>query len=83
MVLSLVVFVDRFPELTETFVSGELQELRRQGHAVAVEAAARAAHPDEAAAAGLDVRYRTEGSRGANLAALAWLLARHPLRCLG
>jgi colanic acid/amylovoran biosynthesis glycosyltransferase len=80
--LSLAVFVDRFPELTETFVSGELQELRRQGHAVSVEAGAPAEHPDHRAAAGLDVRYRSSGSRSENAAALAWLVLRHPLRCL-
>lgn len=82
MALAVAVFVDRFPELTETFVSGEVAELRRQGHDVVVEAATRAQRPDDAAATGLDVRYRTDATRGENLVALAWLAARHPWRVL-
>ncbi|MDX6665813.1 MAG: hypothetical protein QOG68_2019, partial [Solirubrobacteraceae bacterium] len=82
MAISVAVFVDQFPELTQTFVSGELHELQRQGHAVAVEAGARGEHPDPGAADGLVVHYRTDSTRAANIASLAWLVARHPLRCL-
>ena len=35
--LRVVTFVDQFPELSETFITAELQELRRQGHEVRVE----------------------------------------------
>lgn len=77
--LSLAVFVDRFPERTETFISGQVRELRRQGHDVAVEAAEPALEPDDEAGAGLEVRYRAAGGAGASV---IWLVARHPLRCL-
>jgi len=80
--LSVAVFADQFPELTETFISGEVRELRRQGHDVVVEAAAHAGRPDPGAAEGLEVHYRTDESRSSNLRALAWLAARHPLRCI-
>lgn len=36
MARRLAIFCDRFPELSETFVSGEVRELRRQGVEVAV-----------------------------------------------
>jgi colanic acid/amylovoran biosynthesis glycosyltransferase len=77
--LSVGLFVDQFPELSETFISGEVRELARLGHIVHLESAAHAAHPDPAVVA--DVAYRSDDGRGARLAALAWLLARHPLRC--
>ena len=82
MALSLVVFVDQFPELTETFISNEVHELRRQGHDVAVESAERAGRPDPVAGEGIDVRYRRDETRASNLRALAWLALRHPLRCV-
>jgi glycosyltransferase involved in cell wall biosynthesis len=78
--LRIGLFVDQFPELSETFISGELRELERLGHAVHVEAAAYAPHPDPAVSA--DVSYRDDDGRGVRLADVAWLLARHPLRCV-
>jgi len=78
--LRIGLFVDQFPELSETFISGELRELERLGHAVHVEAAAHAPHPDPTVAA--DVSYRHDDGRGVRLADVAWLLARHPLRCV-
>lgn len=80
--LAIALVVDQFPELSETFISGEAQELRRAGHRVHVEAGMRAPHPDAAAAAGLDTAWMADDSRAARLASLAWLVARHPLRCL-
>ena len=77
--LRIGLFVDQFPELSETFISGELRELERLGHAVHVESAARAPHPDPSVTG--DVAYRGDDSRGGRLSALAWLAARHPLRC--
>jgi colanic acid/amylovoran biosynthesis glycosyltransferase len=76
--LSIAIFADQFPELSETFVSGEARELQRQGHDVVVIAERRAATPDPGAAQGLVVH--TLG--GVSWGALAWLVARHPLRCL-
>ncbi|HXD56864.1 MAG TPA: glycosyltransferase [Thermoleophilaceae bacterium] len=77
--LRIGLFVDQFPELSETFISGELLELERLGHAVHVEAASHAPHPDPTVRAG--VSYRDDDARGSRLAALAWLVARQPLRC--
>jgi glycosyltransferase involved in cell wall biosynthesis len=74
--------VDQFPELSETFIAGEARELLALGHAVHVEAAEHAPHPDAEAAAGLEAAYRVDDSRRTRLADLAWLAARHPLRCL-
>ena len=77
---ALAVFVDRFPELSETFVTSELEALRRAGLSVRVEAEARgngATGQDTAAAA---VFYRGDDGAAARLRALLWLVARHPLR---
>jgi len=78
--LRIGLFVDQFPELSETFISGELGELERLGHAVHVEAAAHAPHPDPSVQA--DVAYRPDDDRALRLGALAWLAVRHPLRCV-
>jgi colanic acid/amylovoran biosynthesis glycosyltransferase len=77
----LAVYVDRFPELTETFVTGELQALRAQGHDVRVEAVVRAPRPDPAAADGIDAAYMEDETRPQRMRAVAALVARHPLRC--
>lgn len=82
MSLAVSVFVDQFPELSETFISGELQELRRQGHAVRVETLTRARQPDPEAAAGLPVACADEDSRARRLGAVTLLAVRHPLRCV-
>jgi glycosyltransferase involved in cell wall biosynthesis len=76
--LRVAAFVDQFPELSETFISSELQALRASGHAVTVEAGRRASTPDDAAAEGLDVAYLDSEGHRRRLRALAWLLARHP-----
>jgi glycosyltransferase involved in cell wall biosynthesis len=73
--------LDQFPELTETFISGEIAELRRQGHAVHVESAAYAPEPDLGVAQSIDVSFGFEDRPGGRLRALAWLVSRHPLRC--
>lgn len=73
--------LDQFPELSETFVVGEAQALRAQGHAVRIEARRHASTPNLPAAAGLEVAYATDDRIPRKLAALAWLAARHPLRC--
>jgi colanic acid/amylovoran biosynthesis glycosyltransferase len=68
----IVVLLDRFPVLTETFVVNELRALRATGHEVRVEALERG---DGEPPADIPTRYREPGDR-------LWLLARHPLRCL-
>jgi glycosyltransferase involved in cell wall biosynthesis len=78
----IALFADRFPELSETFISGEVWQLLRTGHEVHVESEAHASQPDPDAGAGVDVAYLDDDSRGARLRALAWLLARHPFRAL-
>lgn len=77
----LAVLVDSFPELTETFVASELRALRELGVDAHVEAGrpADAVNPE---ARGLPVAYLADDGLGRRLADLAWLVARHPLRCL-
>jgi colanic acid/amylovoran biosynthesis glycosyltransferase len=80
--LRIVLVVDLFPELSESFVSGEARELARGGQSVRVEARNRARTPDPGAAEGLDVVYACDDGRRARLTALAWLVARHPVRAV-
>lgn len=80
--LRLAVVLDQFPELSETFVAGEAQALRAQGHAIRIEARRPASTPNHPAAAGLEVAYATDDSIPRKLAALCWLAARHPVRCV-
>jgi glycosyltransferase involved in cell wall biosynthesis/GT2 family glycosyltransferase len=77
---SLAIFVDRFPVLSESFVAGEARALSRLGWRVRIEAAARPGRPLPGGARDWRVDYlEDEGALGRG-AALAWLLARHPLR---
>src|SRR4051812_6311676 len=73
---AVAVFVDRFPQLSETFVAGEAAALGALGHAVAIESRARAQGP----ATELPVRYVEDETRARRLAALVGLVARHPRR---
>ncbi len=59
-----------------------MQQLQKAGHRVFVESIRRAPHPDEGAGRGLDVSFQSEDGRSERLRCLAWLVARHPLRCL-
>jgi colanic acid/amylovoran biosynthesis glycosyltransferase len=67
-----VVLLDRFPVLTETFVLNEVRALRALGHDVRVEALERGDGPPPA---DVPTRYREPGD-------LLWLLARHPRGCV-
>jgi colanic acid/amylovoran biosynthesis glycosyltransferase len=78
----IVVLVDHFPQLTETFVSAEARALRDLGHAVRVEARERPPAPDPSAAAGLAVAYAADDGRRRRLGDLLWLVARHPRACV-
>ena len=73
--------VDWFPELSETWVTGELRELRALGHDVRVEFGAHAARPDPSAAAGIEAHCMCDDTLGERVRSLVWLVARHPLRC--
>jgi glycosyltransferase involved in cell wall biosynthesis len=77
-----VVFSDRFPERSETFIAGELRALTELGCATRVEAARRAQNQDVATAREQRVNYREDDSTTAKLNALVWLLTRHPRRCV-
>lgn len=77
----LVVLVDSFPELSQTFIGSELRALARAAWAARVEAGQRAVRPDVAAEREFPAHYRQDDREGERLRALAWLLARHPLRC--
>jgi len=73
----LQVWTDYFPLVSETFVTEECRRLRELGHEVELVAAAWPAEP----AAGVDdlpARYLGDESPGAQLLALARLIARHP-----
>jgi colanic acid/amylovoran biosynthesis glycosyltransferase len=76
--MRIALLVDQFPELSETFIAAEAHELCRLGHDVRVESIRRAPHPNEAAAAGLEVVYRQDDDRARVLRDSAWLAARHP-----
>jgi len=73
--------LDQFPELSETFVAGEAQALRAQGHAIRIEARRHASTPNLPAAIGLQVVYGTDDGIARKLRDLAWLAARHPAPC--
>jgi len=75
--MRLLFVLDQWPELSETFVVNELEALRRQGHAVRVQAARIAPHPNPEAPADVEVDlFGPAGWRD-----LAWLVARRPGAC--
>jgi glycosyltransferase involved in cell wall biosynthesis len=83
--MRLAVFVDVFPELSETFILNEVKALVMEGVEVSVEAAKPAPLPNQTGAAGLRVTWwdvPKPGARSHNLRALALLALRHPLRVL-
>jgi colanic acid/amylovoran biosynthesis glycosyltransferase len=75
------VLTDLFPELSETFVVSELRALERLGHEVRVEAGRRAERPNPDAE-GARAAYLEDDGALVRLVDLAWLLARHPGRCV-
>lgn len=79
--LPVALFVDRFPELSETFVTGEVRALEAAGHGVRVEAGGRAKRPHRGVARGLKVTYLEDDGAAARARDLAWLAARRPLGC--
>jgi|GEM_PF-431470 len=77
--VQIAVFVDRFPELSETFIVAELRALAGAGVKARVEAVRRAARQDLTSTHGQPVAYLEDESPLRKLRALAWLLANHPL----
>jgi len=82
--LRLVVMVEHYPILSETFVRNEVRALAHGGHRVRVEAQARAPTrtEPELALAGCELRYREDDAWTRRLVDLAWLTVRHPARCI-
>ncbi|MEA2438817.1 MAG: hypothetical protein QOH76_241 [Thermoleophilaceae bacterium] len=78
---ALVVATDRFPELSETFVTAEIAALQALGHEVRVEAGTRSARANAQAPA-VEASFFGEERRSGRLHDLAWLATRHPLGCL-
>jgi colanic acid/amylovoran biosynthesis glycosyltransferase len=76
-----VTLVDLFPALSETFVAEEAHALKRLGAGVRVEASGRPLRPNRERARGIAVSYSEDEGPAGKLGALAWLFARHPLRC--
>jgi len=79
--MRITVLLDHFPAISETFVVNELRAIHALGHDVHIEtgawAAERAAEPSPVPVSCLD-----EDGLMRRMVDLAWLLARHPLRCL-
>ncbi|HEY1538735.1 MAG TPA: glycosyltransferase [Solirubrobacteraceae bacterium] len=75
--MRLLFVLDQWPELSETFVVNELAALRRQGHAVRVQAARVAPHPNPEAPGDVDVVLLGSG----RLRDLGWLVATRPRAC--
>src|SRR5436305_7415542 len=76
--MRLAVFCDAYPELSETFILNEAKALAALGHDVRVEAGRHAERANPDADGGPPVVYADD--ERASWRALAWLVARHPLR---
>lgn len=79
--MRVLVATDRFPELSETFITAEIEALVALGHDVRVEAQWTAARPNDGAACGVGATYLSHDGRRRQAIDLAWLVWRHPARC--
>lgn len=77
----IVIATDRFPVLTEQFVTRDVAALSAAGRPVRVEAVARPQRPLEGGARGIEVNWLEDEGRLDRLLATAALALRHPLRC--
>lgn len=73
------ILVDRFPEVSETFIAQEALALERLGWNVRIEATERALRPNRAAEHALRAGYLDGESFARRIADLIWLTCRHPL----
>ena len=80
--MRVAIVVDQFPELSETFVAAEAAALSGLGHDVSVEAGRHADSTLPDCGFGGPIAHWDAEPARARVAALAWLVARHPLRCL-
>jgi len=78
----LVLATDRFPVPSETFVINEVRALERLGWRVRFEAVARPDRPVPGGTRSLAVSYLEDEGALDRAVALAWLLVRHPVRCI-
>jgi colanic acid/amylovoran biosynthesis glycosyltransferase len=78
--LRIFVATDRFPELSETFITAEVEALAGLGHDLRVEATWEAGKPGPAP--DVQATFMAHDGRRRKLLDLAWLVARHPLRSL-
>ncbi|MEY2514195.1 MAG: hypothetical protein QOJ89_1553, partial [bacterium] len=81
--MRLLLVLDQWPELSETFVVSELQALRRQGHAARVLAAREAPHPNPEAPDDVDVDRLDDDALRDRWRDLLWLAVRRPRACVG
>ncbi len=72
--------VDKYPVLSETFVTTEVAELSKAGHTVTVETLMKADESDPQTPAA-PVYYMTDEPITAKLRDAAWLTSKHPLLC--
>jgi glycosyltransferase involved in cell wall biosynthesis len=79
--MRIALVVDQFPELSETFIAAEARALASLGHDVSIEAER---HAETPASPGFEgpVSFWNDESDADRVRALAWLVLRHPLRCL-
>lgn len=76
--MRLAVFVDVYPELSETFILNEAKALAAMGHTVRIEAGRRSELANPEAAGGPPAVHRDQATRAANLRALGRLSVRNP-----
>jgi glycosyltransferase involved in cell wall biosynthesis/GT2 family glycosyltransferase len=79
---SIVMATDAFPARSETFVYNEARRLRELGWGVRVESLARSVRPERSVLREFATSFGEDEPYPDKVRAVAWLAARHPLRCL-
>lgn len=75
----IALFVERFPEKSETPPLEDARALSSAGYRVTVESVSRSWQPDREKALGIPVVYLEDDGRARRFADVLWLLARHPV----
>ena len=78
----IVFATDWFPSISETFVTGEINAVRRLGRTARIEAFQRPSVLAHGAGRRLDIRYAEDETSLGKAAAMFWIVARHPVRSL-